>query len=299
MEARWRKRGIALVKLSSKGLVGIALALSLITTFLVYKFLRESAQPPAPADLATVVVAKADIPPKTKITPDMVQEAQMPAEYIQPGAVRTMNKVVGIVTREAIVGGEQVLERRLLLAVKQAGFTGAIPPGKRALTVAVTDVTGVAGLLKAGDSVDAIVTFDQQVAGGHVSQILLQNLLVLAVNRESEAPAERDAKKDIAKDSGVVKLTTVTLAVSPEDAARVTLADEKGKVRLALRPYLPEAGAVALQPVTPTDIVGVQKSATQPKPSTPAASAPPAAAKPSDASKTVPGVMVVRGTKIE
>ncbi len=288
-----------MVKFSSKGLVGVALALSLITTFLVYKFLRESAQPPAPADLATVVMARTDIPSKTKITPDMVQEAQMPSAFIQPGAVRDLSRVVGIITRESIVGGEQILERRLLLAGKQAGFTGVIPAGKRALTIAVTDVTGVAGLLKAGDSVDAIVTFDQQVAGGHVSQILLQNLLVLAVNRDSEASAERELKKEAAKDSGALKLTTVTLAISPEDAARVTLAEEKGKVRLALRPYLPETGAVAQKPVTPTDIVGVQKPAVQPKSSVPAATAPPAVAKPAGESKTVPGVMVIRGTKIE
>ena len=288
-----------MVKLSSKGLVGIALALSLITTFLVYKFLRESAQPPTPTDLATVIVAKTDIPSKTKITADMVQESQIPVEYIQPGAVRNLNKVVGIVTREAIMSGEQILERRLLLAGKLAGFTGVIPPGKRALTVAVTDVTGVAGLLKAGDSVDVIVTFDQQVAGGHVSQILLQNLLVLAVNRDSEVSSERDIKKEAAKDSGALKLTTVTLAISPEDAARVTLAEEKGKVRLALRPYLPETGSTAQKPVTPTDIVGVQKPAVQPKSSVPAATAHPAAAKPAGETKTVPGVMVIRGTKIE
>ena len=124
------------MKLSSKGLVGIALMLSLVTAVLVYKFLHESAQPPAPSNMATVVVAKADIPPKTRITPDMIQETQMPIEYIQPGAMRDMGKVTGVVTREAIVGGEQILERRLLLAGKQAGFTGVIPAGKRALTIA-------------------------------------------------------------------------------------------------------------------------------------------------------------------
>ncbi len=290
-----------MAKLSSKGLLGIALALSLITAVLVFNFLRESAQQPPPSELATVITAKVDIPPKTKITSDMVQESQMPADYIQSGAVRDLSKVLGIMTREAIVGGEQVLERRLLTAGKQAGFTGVIPAGKRALTIAVSDVTGVSGLLKAGDSVDAIVTFDQQVAGGNVSQILLQNVPVLAVNRESEVPQERDGKKDAAKDAGVVKLSTVTLAVSPEEATKVTLAEEKGKLRLTLRPFLPETGVAAVQPVTPTDIVGIQKSPVQTgkeQPASPAVPAP-AAGVFQDASKGVPGVMVIRGTKIE
>ena len=116
-----------MAKISSKGLVGIALALSLITAVLVYNFLRESAQKQLPAEMATVVVAKSDIPPKTRITPEMVQESQMPAEYIQRGAIRDLSKVVGTTTREAIAGGEQVLERRLLTAGTQAGFTGVIP----------------------------------------------------------------------------------------------------------------------------------------------------------------------------
>jgi len=281
--------------------MGIALVLSLITAGLVYNFLRASTQKPTPSDLATVVVAKSDIPPKTRITFEMVQEAQMPADYIQSGAMRELSKVLGVVTREAIVGGEQVLERRLLTSGKQAGFTGVIPAGKRALTVAVSDVTGVAGLLKAGDSVDVIVTFDQQVVGGHVSRLLLQNLLVLAVNRESEAPQERDAKKEASKDTGAVKLTTVTLAVSPEEATKMTLSEEKGKVRLALRPYLPEAGVIAPQQVTPTDIVGEQKSPVQPaKEAAPQSAAPATAtANPPAEAKGVFGVTVIRGTKIE
>lgn len=297
----WRG-GDPVAKLSSKGLVGIAIALSLITSALVYNFLRESVQKSLPSEQATVVVAKADIRPKTRITPDMVQESQMPSEYIQIGAMRDLSKVVGIVTREAIMGGEQVLERRLLTAGKQVGFTGVIPVGKRAITVAVSDVTGVAGLLKAGDSVDAIVTFDQQVVGGHVSQLLLQNLLVLAVNRESDVPAERDVQKEAPKDTGgAIKLATVTLAVLPEEAAKVTLAEEKGKLRFALRPYLPETNVITPQPVTPTDIVGVQKPPVQPgkeQAPHPAVSAQ-TTGKPAADPKGVPGVMVIRGVKIE
>lgn len=280
--------------------MGIALALSLITAILVYNYLRESTKKPVPSDLGTVVTARADIPPKTKITAEMVQETQLPAEYIQKGAMRDLSKVVGVTTREAIVGGEQVLERRLLTAGKQAGFTGVIPAGKRALTVSVNDVTGVAGLLKAGDFVDAIVTFDDKLVGDNVSQILLQNVLVLAVNRESEAPLEQDTKKEASKETGTVKLATVTLAVSPEEATKVTIAEEKGKLRFALRPYLLENGVTAILPVTPTDLVGVH---TSPLKSSKAQILPPASPAPvpgpSAGSKAVSGVMVIRGTKIE
>ena len=289
-----------MAKLSSKGLTGIALVLSFVTAVLVYNFLSQSVQKPVVVEGEAVVTAKVDIPAKTRITAAMVQESRIPAEYIQPGAVRELPTVIGMVTSETIVGGEQVLQRRLFIDGKQVGFTGVIPAGKRALTVGVSDITGVAGLLKAGDMVDAIVTFDQQVVGDNVSQILLQNILVLAVNKDSEAaPDQRDLKKDAAKDAGVVKATTVTLAVAPEEAAKIALAEEKGKLRFALRPYLPESNDPVKRPVTPTDIVGVHKSPIQQgkeqHPQSPPA--PPAA--PDAAPKAGTGIPVIRGTKIE
>ena len=288
-----------MAKLSSKGLTGIALVLSFVTAVLVYNFLNQSVQKPVVVEGEPVVTARVDIPAKTRITAAMVQESRIPAEYIQPGAVRELPTVIGMVTSETIVGGEQVLQRRLFTDGKQVGFTGVIPAGKRALTVGVSDITGVAGLLKAGDMVDAIVTFDQQVVGDNVSQILLQNILVLAVNKDSEAaPDQRDLKKD-AKDAGVVKATTVTLAVAPEEAAKIALAEEKGKLRFALRPYLPESSDPVKRPVTPTDIVGVHKSPIQQGkeqlPQSPPA--PPAA--PDAAPKAGTGIPVIRGTKIE
>ena len=289
-----------MAKLSSKGLTAIALVLSFVTAILVYNFLNQSVQKPPLAEGEPVVTARVDIPAKTRITAAMVQESRIPAEYIQAGAVRELAKVVGMVTSETVVGGEQVLQRRLFTDGKQVGFTGVIPAGKRALTVGVSDITGVAGLLKAGDSVDAIVTFDQQIVGDHVSQILLQNLLVLAVNRESEAaPEPRDAKKEATKDAGVVKATTVTLAVTPDDAAKIARAEEKGKLRFALRPYLPESSDPVKRPVTPTDMVGVHKSPVQQnkEPQAQPPSAPPAGA--DAAAKPGPGIPVIRGTKVE
>lgn len=286
-----------MAKVSSRGLLAVALLLSFATAALVYHLLSSSLQKQAPSVGEAVVTAKLDIPAKTRITAEMIQESKMPAEYIQAGAMRELGKVVGLMTREAIVAGEQVLSPRLLLEGKQVGLPGVIPAGKRALTVAVTDVTGVSGLLKAGDYVDVIVTFDQQVVGDHVSQMFLQNLLVLAVNRDSELP--RDAQK---KDAAApVKLATVTLAVSPAEAAKVTLAEEKGKLRVALRPYVPESGPADARPVTPTDMVGVHKSPLQAGktegPPEPGGKAPAAAAGRPDKNST--GITVIRGTKVE
>lgn len=293
-----------MAKLSSKGLMGIALVLSFVTAVLVYNFLKQNAQKPAVITGQPVVTAKIDIPAKTIITAAMVKESRVPSEYIQTGAIRELPRVLGMVTSEVIVSGEQILERRLFTDKKQAGFSGVIPAGKRAMTVGVSDITGVAGLLKAGDSVDAIVTFDQQVVGDNVGQLLLQNVLVLAVNRDSEVTQDRDPKRDSPKEAGVVKVATVTLAVSPEDATQIAIAEEKGKLRFALRPYLPETGVAIKQAVTPTSIVGVHKSPIQTgkeqqTSAVPAASPAPAVGTTGKGTKSLTGIPVIRGTKTE
>ncbi|MEM5769334.1 MAG: Flp pilus assembly protein CpaB [Bacillota bacterium] len=239
-------------KLPLKGLIGIALILSLATSVLVYQYLKGSSKTGLKADVP-VVVAKVDIPAKTKITAEMVQEIRMPAEYIQPGTVTDLKSLLGIATREKIAAGEPITERRLFIEGKTVGFTGAIPPDKRAVTVAVTEVTGVAGFIKAGDFVDVIATFDKNDTGEHTSNLILQNVLVLAANRETEYSDGDTATKD-KKD--IVKMATVTLAVAPEQAAKLAVSEEKGKIRLALRPFLPDNDYAVAKAATPTELVG-------------------------------------------
>ncbi|MDR3562943.1 MAG: Flp pilus assembly protein CpaB [Negativicutes bacterium] len=276
-----------MAKLSGRGLMVIALILSLLTAGLVYSYLKgvanQAIKPGKP-----VIVAKVDIPPKTVITPEMVQESSVPAEYIQPGAIVTMAEVVGVTSREQIVAGEQITQRRLAIPGQSRGFAGMIPNDKRAMTLSVTDVTGVAGFVKAGDYVDVLVTFDTNTVGENVSQIILQNMLVLAVDRETDA-GQADAAKD--KKEAASK-TAVTLAVTPEEAAKLAVADEKGKIRMALRPSIPATGTVAAIGVTPKELVGSytvpEKSGGGGKPSEPPAKTPPA-----------PTIQVIRGTKLD
>lgn len=280
-----------MAKISAKGLVVIALVLSLATAFLVYSYLSNLTSR-ATGERVPVVVAKVDIPPKTRITAEMVQEVRIPADYIQPGAMIELGKVVGVVAREPIAANEQITQRLLLLEGKSVGFTGVIPRGMRAVTVAVSDVTGVAGFVKAGDYVDVVITFEQSVVGDHASKVVLQNLQVLAANRDTEAGVADTAKDK--KDA--IKASTVTLAVSPDDAAKLTLGEEKGKIRLALRPYLPSDGIIAVNAVTPKDMVGVHTSPVQRGGGGGSPAAP--AAAPSPSQDSGPGIQVIRGTKV-
>ena len=296
-----------MAKISNKKLLVVALVLSLLTAILVYQYLN-GVTGSTEQQVVSVIVAKVDIGPKTKITPEMVSEVKVPAEYLQPGAVTSLDKVVGSLVREQIVSGEQVNERRLVREGKAVGFTGIIPRDKRALTVAVTEVTGVAGFVKAGDYIDVLVTFDATMAGDNVSHVLMQNILVLASNHDTEIGVTDTTVKDSARE--LSKAGTVTMAVTPDEAAKLTLAEEKGKIRLALRPYLPLNSIVITEVATPKDLVGEHISpvrneqAPPPQQSLPPQQPVYAERQETPATKTQPvpdgrGIQVIRGTKLE
>jgi len=246
-----------MAKVSNKNLLAIALVLSLITSILVYKYLKGVTQSVALPEGVSVVVANVDIGPKTKITAAMVSEIKVPPEYIQPGAVTSLDKVIGIVAKEQIIRGEQISERRLLMEGRSVGFTGIIPRDKRAVTVAVNDIIGVGGFIKAGDYIDVVATFDIATVGENVSRVVMQNILVLAVNHDTEISMADTPVKDNAKETKELsKSGTVTLAVSSDEAAKLALAEERGKLRLLLRPYLPLQELLLTEVITPKDLVG-------------------------------------------
>lgn len=291
-----------MAKLSNKNLLFIAVLLSLLTAILVYNYLKGATSVPAITESMPVIVAKVDIPPKTKITLEMVSEIKVPIAYIQPGAITSLDKAVGIMAREQIVSGEQISERRLVRESKSVGFTGIIPRDRRAVTVAVNEVTGVAGFVKAGDYVDIVVSFDAAAVGDHVSQVVMQNILVLAANRDTEIGTGDGAVKENVKE--INKMGTVTMAVMPDEAAKLSLADEKGKIRLALRPYLPSNSLVLTEAVTPKDLVGIHVSPgkNEQVPSSAPAISPAYVERPSPPiakGEPASGIKVIRGTKTE
>lgn len=302
-----------MVRMSTKTLLVIAIGLSLATSLLVYNYLRDTAGHPKNEAGQSVVVATQDISPRTIITPDMVKTVQVPPDLVAPGAFPDVNSVVGLMPRVHIMAGEQIVERRLVIKGKTMGFTGEIPSDKRAVTIAVNEISGVAGFVRPGDYVDLIATFDKDKAGDNLGSIILQNVLILAVNQNDEEEEAAAGAKDNNKNSG--QPGSVTVAVNPTEAARLALAEDKGKVKLALRPYMATTSIPATYVATLTDILGSYyrppESNSPAQPAAPAATAPPAYTVP-PAYNMLPGysapavqpassggVTVIRGTKVE
>ncbi len=196
-----------------------------------------------------IVVAAGDIPAFTPITAEMVRIKQVPQGTGHPLAAHTLQEVIGYVTESDILEGEELLPAKLKQPGQpDSGLSYVIPDGMRAVTVAVDEISGVAGFLQRGDYVDVITytttTYElpgtaqaadaaaQTAQSAKPSQattvVAAQNVCVAAVGTSlASAPASADGAEAV--------YTSVTLLLSPEDAMRVIQGAKSGVVTLALR----------------------------------------------------------------
>lgn len=179
-----------------------------------------------------VAVANTDINLGQRLAPEFVKLVEWPRESLPPGTLSDLKTVDGRVTKASVMRGEPILESKLTPAGTKGGLSAVIAEGKRAITVRVNDVVGVAGFALPGSFVDIIV--NTQKAGmktntategeQSISKIVLEKILVLAVAQE----VNRDETKPKV-------VNAVTLEVSPEEAEKLDLARSVGSLSLVLR----------------------------------------------------------------
>jgi len=158
----------------------------------------------------------------------------MPEQYITGAVIRRKEDAAGKTTTVPLAEGEMILESNLASDGHGSAMAYWIPAGTRAVTVAVNEIIGVAGFIQPGDHVDVLATFPRQLAGVDKTRLVLEDIPVLAVARQTEADADKDKFKDFKS------FTSVTLAVTPQQGLTLALAEERGSLRLMLRPAAKE-----------------------------------------------------------
>jgi pilus assembly protein CpaB len=211
-----------------KLMIILAVILALLATGMCYFYLQNAVEKADQTEKAQVVQARVEIPKDTNITKEMVELVKVPVDSIHSRALRSLDDVVGKIALDAIIPGEQVLQDRLVKeGDTKAGLPYQIPAGKRAITVAVDEVAAVGWHLQPGDHVDilGIVTAGEQ---GKSSVVVLQDVLVLAVGKNTQVTREQETE-------ATIEVKTVTLAVTLQEARPLMFANEEGKMRFALR----------------------------------------------------------------
>lgn len=172
-----------------------------------------------------VVVAKQDLQRGTKLGTENIAVRTIPAEYAHSGAVlpeqfdRIEHQAIGynVKAGEAIMWS-QLEEKR------PPSFSSRIAAGRRAMSVPVDEISSISGMLGPGDTIDLMVTVDRR--GKKVTFPIIQSVTVLAAGQRVSATSTAGESHGF---------TTITLDTTPEEARRIIVAREAGKITALLR----------------------------------------------------------------
>ena len=200
-------------------LLGVALVVAIICTGLFYMMFAMKANSETGAQM--VVAAKA-LKAGTVLKAEDLKTINWPAAQLPPGAHRNPQEVIGNTVFDPMAPEEPVLNARLANSLSGGG--SGVPVGMRAVSVHLTDSTGVLALLHSGQKVDVQVVVGRGAKTDEVAvRTALENLTVLSVTPQPEQSSQGQ------------NLPVVTLLAKPSEVDVLAAADSGGRVRLALR----------------------------------------------------------------
>ena len=214
-------------KLRTISLFVSAIALGLGATWYANEWLINStAEPVAEANLTTtpVIVAALEIPFGQKIEASHLKAIHWPATTMPEGVFNDPSVLVGKIANTKIMQNEMLISSRVVDEVAGSVLAAIVSPNKRAVTVRVNDVLGVAGFLLPGNRVDILATRQEKNNDRHQTETILEDLKVLAVDQT--ASTEQDKP---------IVVRTVTVEADPKEAEQLVRASEEGSVQLVLR----------------------------------------------------------------
>jgi len=175
-----------------------------------------------------VVVARSNLRAGTVLSTDSGALRQVPRAFLHSDAIAAdeWNDVSGRVLAQPVKSGETVL-RSHLAADPGAGFSSQLTAGKRALTFPVDDEASISGMLAPGDRID--IFFTTSTGNESLTQPMLSNIPVIATGARTAINSAYFA------DQRSGRFNTVTVSVSPVEAAKITLAQDAGRITIALR----------------------------------------------------------------
>ena len=205
-------------------LLGFSIVLSAAAAFVANTWIQNELNQEASIkdSMENVIVASVKIPYGLEIDETHVKTIEVPKGTSPSGAFSEMESVVGTVSRTEIYPGEVIIKDRVVAHGGGSTLAAMISPNKRAITVRVNDVVGVAGFLLPGNRVDIIST--KKKGKKIVSNTILRNIKVLAVDQT----AATDKNEPI-----VVR--SVTMEMSSSQTEDVTAATKQGSLQLTLR----------------------------------------------------------------
>ena len=201
--------------------------------------------PPKPAPTVQIRAAAADLPDglllrDSDLVWKSVPRADVPAGALVEGQPDAAD-LKGDLLRHAVHAGTPLGPADVISPSSPGFLAAALKPGMRAISVAIDDVSGNAGLIEPGDYVDVLLTQQIATPSGAPSnpdrtvetETVVERVRVLAVGSAFKRPKDDDTQKSAAN----TRARTVTFEVTPRSAEVVTVAAHLGSLSLALRSF--------------------------------------------------------------
>ena len=226
-----------MAKMKPRGFIIIAIALALVTALLVFLFFKGmEKKPDKDAALVTpktpVVFTVRDVPAKTILNKMMITIKELESELVPEGAIQSFDAADGSVTKTDLSANSPIFYNQLYPGVR---LSYLVPEGKRAVSLMLeTPAERVANLIRPGDVVDIIGTFEEEFVKEEITKIIVQASEILAIGGQlpgQPAPVIQEGEKQ--QEPGPMP---ITLAVTPQEAEKLVIAAKKSlELRLALR----------------------------------------------------------------
>ena len=243
---------------------------------------EKAPQPAEPViEKKTVVVAKVNIAPRTRLQDNMLQLKEMPVDMVPEGAISSLDDVKNVQVKVSIFAGDILTIQKVFSEATNEGFAGDIPPNCRAVSISVSEITSVAGFAKPGDKVDLILVEKDKFSA--TTNILLQNVPLLSVNQEASGTNVLD-ENGVVKTTAISNPTIATFALPPQDILKLIAAANIGEIYMMLRPAHPQSNYVEAMQYT-------IESVNKPQPEPVQAEAP--------QEPTVPKIEIILGDQVQ
>ena len=236
----------------TKSLVLLVLALGcgLVASIGISQIIEQNKNSPMATETEAILVAMKPITAQEQLKAENIKLEQWPKNLVPKGALTKIEEIEGRRVKHALAPGEPILQNKLV-GEQDKRPTIEVPPGYRLKAVHADAVSAVGNLIQPGDRVDVLV-YLKNFKGGKQMQAtstILQDIKVFAVNDQWRAQDDTGGESIATKN--------VTLLLTPEQAERLTLASELGKVSLVLRSPDDNLKTEVSHGTTATDLFGI------------------------------------------
>ncbi|MDF2614269.1 MAG: putative cell wall binding protein [Clostridia bacterium] len=225
------------MKNTGQKLILISFVLALLAAITVFIYLKSLKISKKAVSNTTIVVAAETIPARTLIDKSMLTTIEVTDNPIFNDYIKDSSQIIGKHTKETVIKNEGFLKEKLIYQQDEE-LSLKVDKTHRAVTINATGDSGVARLIKPGDFVDVVAYLPEKTNGAtiirpDITKLMLQNIEVIALDEQLTREENKTDEEEPQKESTIF---LVTLSVKPVDLEKLSLAENIGNLKLALRP---------------------------------------------------------------